>query len=178
MLNILKGNIQSSERKKNGKRAFSGIFIVVVLLVISVIAIVYIAITSVSLKEQMDLKKHNIKFFDNLEKEQISALKTRSLFKNRATKDNSDFLREIGPIPNGKFLSSFSEVGEGKYEYWQNYVAYRDRLVYYTVNIPRRDYFGNIEYDEEKRTKYVKEPYWDYKVKKIPFEYSYSLVRV
>ena len=176
MLNILKGNIQSSERKKNGKRAFSGIFIVVVLLVISVIAIVYIAITSVSLKEQMDLKKHNIKFFDNLEKEQISALKTRSLFKNRATKDNSDFLREIGPIPNGKFLSSFSEVGEGKYEYWQNYVAYRDRLVYYTVNIPRRDYFGNIEYDEEKRTKYVKEPYWDYKVKKIPFEYSYSLV--
>ncbi|MBV3440907.1 hypothetical protein KSW89_07400 [Prevotella copri] len=176
MLNILKGNIQSSEKKKNGKRAFSGIFIVVVLLVISVIAIVYIAITSVSLKEQMDLKKHNIKFFDNLEKEQISALKTRSLFKNRATKDNSDFLREIGPIPNGKFLSSFSEVGEGKYEYWQNYVAYRDRLVYYTVNIPRRDYFGNIEYDEEKRTKYVKEPYWDYKVKKIPFEYSYSLV--
>lgn len=111
-----------------------------------------------------------------MEKEQISALKTRSLFKNRATKDNSDFLREIGPIPNGKFLSSFSEVGEGKYEYWQNYVAYRDRLVYYTVNIPRRDYFGNIEYDEEKRTKYVKEPYWDYKVKKIPFEYSYSLV--
>lgn len=70
-----------------------------------------------------------------MEKEQISALKTRSLFKNRATKDNSDFLREIGPIPNGKFLSSFSEVGEGKYEYWQNYVAYRDRLVYYTVNI-------------------------------------------
>lgn len=66
MLNILKGNIQSSERKKNGKRAFSGIFIVVVLLVISVIAIVYIAITSVSLKEQMDLKKHNIKFFDRV----------------------------------------------------------------------------------------------------------------
>lgn len=49
-------------------------------------------------------------------------------------------------------------------------------MVYYTVKIPRRDYFGNIEYDEEERTKYVKEPYWDYKVKKIPFEYSYSLV--
>lgn len=176
MLNILKGNIQSSERKKTGKRAFSGIFIVVVLLVISVSAIVYIAITSASLKEQIDLKKHNIEFFDNLEKEQISALKTRSLFKNKTTKDNSDFLREIGPIPNGKFLSSFSEVGEGKYEYRQNFVAYNDRLVYYTVNIPRRDYFGNIEYDEEERTKYVKEPYWDYKIKKIPFEYSYSLV--
>lgn len=68
MLNILKGNIQSSERKKNGKRAFSGIFIVVVLLVISVIAIVYIAITSVSLKEQMDLKKHNIKFLTTWKK--------------------------------------------------------------------------------------------------------------
>ena len=66
MLNILKGNIQSSERKKNGKRAFSGIFIVVVLLVISVIAIVYIAITSVSLKEQMDLKKHNINLLAEL----------------------------------------------------------------------------------------------------------------
>lgn len=176
MLNMLKGNIQSSERKKTGKSAFSGISIVVVLLVISVSAIVYIAIPSASLKEQIDLKKHNIEFFDNLEKEQISALKIRSLFKNRVTKDNSDFLREIGPIPNGKFLSSFSEVGEGNYEYRQKYVAYRDRLVYYTVNIPRRDYFGNIEYDEEERTKIVKEPYWDYKVKKIPFEYSYSLV--
>lgn len=127
MLNILKGNIQSSERKKTGKSAFSGISIVVVLLVISVSAIVYIAIPSASLKEQIDLKKHNIEFFDNLEKEQISALKIRSLFKNRVTKDNSDFLREIGPIPNGKFLSSFSEVGEGNYEYRQKYVAYRDR---------------------------------------------------
>jgi competence protein ComGC len=68
MLNILKGNIQSSERKKTGKRAFSGIFIVVVLLVISVSAIVYIAIPTASLKEQIDLKKHNIEFFDNLEK--------------------------------------------------------------------------------------------------------------
>ena len=164
MLNKLKGSIRIDEREKTGKRAFSGIFIVVILLVISVIAIVYIAITSASLKEQMDLKKYNIEFFDNLEKEQISALKTRSLFKNRATKDNSDFLREIGPIPNGKFLSSFSEVGDGKYEYRQKYVAYRDILVYYTVKIPRRDYFGNIEYDEEERTKYVKEPYWDYKV--------------
>lgn len=56
----------------------------------------YIAIPSASLKEQIDLKKHNIEFFDNLEKEQISALKIRSLFKNRVTKDNSDFLREIG----------------------------------------------------------------------------------
>ena len=80
MLNIQKGNIQSPERKKTGKRAFSGIFIVVVLLVISVSAIVYIAIPSASLKEQIDLKKHNIEFFDNLEKEQISALKIRSLF--------------------------------------------------------------------------------------------------
>lgn len=68
MLNILKGNIQSSERKKQERGLFSGIFIVVVLLVISVIAIVYIAITSVSLKEQLDLKNIILSFLTTLKK--------------------------------------------------------------------------------------------------------------
>lgn len=81
MLNILKGNIQSSERKKNGKRAFSGIFIVVVLLVISVIAIVYIAITSVSLKEQMDLKNIILSFLTTWKRANICIENTKSFQK-------------------------------------------------------------------------------------------------
>lgn len=152
-------NNQISERRKSTTRTFLRTFFLVVLLVLAVVDIVYVAKTCSGLKGQVELKKHNEKCFNNLDVEQISALKGRSLFNKRETKDNSVFLREIGPIPKGKFISSFSEVGEASYEYMQEYVAYRNRLAYYTVRVPRRDYFGFIEYDEEERSKIVKEPY-------------------
>ncbi len=156
---------------------------ILILLVIALCPILYVAKTSLTLKKRIELQKHNEESFNNLEKERISVAKNCKFFEKRETKDNSDFLREIGPIPEGKFISSFSGEGEGTYDYRQNYMAYGKRAVSYLAKEPRRyydgslvrDYFGNVEYEEVEKVKYVTEPYWDYTVKKLPFKYTYSL---
>lgn len=131
---------------------------------------------------ELTLKEHNEKFFVNFDKEQFSVLKSSHYFDKKETKDNSEQLKEIGPIPEGKFVSSFDGKGEGKYGYWKPYLAMGSRAVYYTEKVPQRylsgeiirDYYGRIEYEEVEKVKYVNEPYWDSRYTTIPYEYTYT----
>ena len=109
-------------------------------------------------------------------------LKSSHYFDEKETKDNSEQLKEIGPIPEGKFVSSFDGKGEGKYGYWKPYLAMGSRAVYYTEKGPQRylsgeiirDYYGRIEYEEVEKVKYVNEPYWDSRYTTNPYEYTYT----
>lgn len=156
---------------------------ILTLFVITMCSILYVAKTSSTLRKQLELRKHNTDSFKNFEDERISVKKNCKFFEKRETKDNSELLREIGPIPKGKFISSFSGEGEGTYGYRQNYIAYGKRAVSYWTKEPIRDYdgslirdyFGNIEYKDVEKVKYVTEPYWDYTIKELPFKYTYSL---
>ena len=135
-----------------------------------------------TLKVELTLKEHNEKFFVNFDKEHFSVLKSSHYFDEKETKDNSEQLKEIGPIPEGKFVSSFDGKGEGKYGYWKPYLAMGSRAVYYTEKVPQRylsgeiirDYYGRIEYEEVEKVKYVNEPYWDSRYTTIPYEYTYT----
>ena len=109
-------------------------------------------------------------------------LKNSHYFDKKETKDNSEQLKEIGPIPEGKFVSSFNGKGEGIYGYWKPYLAMGSRAVYYTEKVPQRylsgeiirDFWGRIEYEEVEKVKYVNEPYWDSRYTTIPYEYTYT----
>ena len=156
---------------------------IVVLLVISTIFILYVAKIAPTLKRQIALQKHNKEYFDNLKEEKLSVLKSCKLFEKRETKDNTVLLREIGPIPNGKFISSFAGEGEGTYSYREKYRAYGKRAIHYMAKEPRRyfdgsfmrDYWGHVIYEDVEKVKWVTGPYWAYKTKQAPFKYTYSL---
>lgn len=151
-------------------------------LLIAIISIIYVSNIVPTLKVELTLKEHNEKFFVNFDKEQFSVLKSSHYFDKKETKDNSEQLKEIGPIPEGKFVSSFDGKGEGKYGYWKPYLAMGSRAVYYTEKVPQRylsgeiirDYYGRIEYEEVEKVKYVNEPYWDSRYTTIPYEYTYT----
>ena len=154
----------------------------VICLLIAIISIIYVSNIVPTLKVELTLKEHNEKFFVNFDKEQFSVLKSSHYFDKKETKDNSEQLKEIGPIPEGKFVSSFDGKGEGKYGYWKPYLAMGSRAVYYTEKVPQRylsgeiirDYYGRIEYEEVEKVKYVNEPYWDSRYTTIPYEYTYT----
>ena len=154
----------------------------VICLLIAIISIIYISNILPTLKVELTLKEHNEKFFVNFDKEHFSVLKSSHYFDKKETKDNSEQLKEIGPIPEGKFVSSFDGKGEGKYGYWKPYLAMGSRAVYYTEKVPQRylsgeiirDYYGRIEYEEVEKVKYVNEPYWDSRYTTIPYEYTYT----
>lgn len=154
----------------------------VICLLIAIISIIYISNILPTLKVELTLKEHNEKFFVNFDKEHFSVLKSSHYFDEKETKDNSEQLKEIGPIPKGKFVSSFDGKGEGKYGYWKPYLAMGSRAVYYTEKVPQRylsgeiirDYYGRIEYEEVEKVKYVNEPYWDSRYTTIPYEYTYT----
>ena len=149
----------------------------VICLLIAIISIIYVSNIVPTLKVELTLKEHNEKFFVNFDKEQFSVLKSSHYFDKKETKDNSEQLKEIGPIPEGKFVSSFDGKGEGTYGYWKPYLAMRSRAVYYTKKVPQRyvdDYFGRIEFEELEKVKYVNEPYWDSRYTTIPYEYTYT----
>lgn len=154
----------------------------VICLLIAIISIIYVSNIVPILKVELTLKEHNEKFFVNFDKEQFSVLKSSHYFDKKETKDNSEQLKEIGPIPEGKFVSSFDGKGEGKYGYWKPYLAMGSRAVYYTEKVPQRylsgeiirDYYGRIEYEEVEKVKYVNEPYWDSRYTTIPYEYTYT----
>lgn len=154
----------------------------VICLLIAIISIIYVSNIVPTLKVELTLKEHNEKFFVNFDKEQFSVLKSSHYFDKKKTKDNSEQLKEIGPIPEGKFVSSFDGKGEGKYGYWKPYLAMGSRAVYYTEKVPQRylsgeiirDYYGRIEYEEVEKVKYVNEPYWDSRYTTIPYEYTYT----
>lgn len=154
----------------------------VICLLIAIISIIYISNILPTLKVELTLKEHNEKFFVNFDKEHFSVLKSSHYFDEKETKDNSEQLKEIGPIPEGKFVSSFDGKGEGKYGYWKPYLAMGSRAVYYTEKVPLRylsgeiirDYYGRIEYEEVEKVKYVNEPYWDSRYTTIPYEYTYT----
>ena len=154
----------------------------VICLLIAIISIIYISNILPTLKVELTLKEHNEKFFVNFDKEHFSVLKSSHYFDKKETKDNSEQLKEIGPIPEGKFVSSFDGKGEGKYGYWKPYLAMGSRAVYYTEKVPQRylsgeiirDYYGRIEYEEVEKVKYVNEPYWDRRYTTIPYEYTYT----
>lgn len=96
------------------------------IIVLSACAImVRLAKMSSNLKAQLCLKEHNKEFFYNLEEEKMSVLKTDS-FPNRSIKDNADVLAEIGPIPEGKFISSFSDTVSSSYTTQEPYGEYYD----------------------------------------------------
>lgn len=154
----------------------------VICLLIAIISIIYISNILPTLKVELTLKEHNEKFFVNFDKEHFSVLKSSHYFDKKETKDNSEQLKEIGPIPEGKFVSSFDGKGEGKYGYWKPYLAMGSRAFYYTEKVPQRylsgeiirDYYGRIEYEEVEKVKYVNEPYWDSRYTTIPYEYTYT----
>ena len=154
----------------------------VICLLIAIISIIYVSNIVPTLKVELTLKEHNEKFFVNFDKEQFSVLKSSHYFDKKETKDNSEQLKEIGPIPEGKFVSSFDGKGEGKYGYWKPYLAMGSRAVYYTEKVPQRylsgeiirDFWGRIEYEEVEKVKYVNEPYWDSRYTTIPYEYTYT----
>ena len=154
----------------------------VICLLIAIISIIYVSNIVPTLKVELTLKEHNEKFFVNFDKEHFSVLKSSHYFDKKETKDNSEQLKEIGPIPEGKFVSSFDGKGEGKYGYWKPYLAMGSRAVYYTEKVPQRylsgeiirDYYGRIEYEEVEKVKYVNEPYWDSRYTTIPYEYTYT----
>lgn len=154
----------------------------VICLLIAIISIIYVSNIVPTLKVELTLKEHNEKFFVNYDKEQFSVLKSSHYFDKKETKDNSEQLKEFGPIPEGKFVSSFDGKGEGKYGYWKPYLAMGSRAVYYTEKVPQRylsgeiirDYYGRIEYEEVEKVKYVNEPYWDSRYTTIPYEYTYT----
>ena len=149
----------------------------VICLLIAIISIIYVSNVVTTLKAELTLKEHNEKFFVNFDKEQFSVLKSSHYFDKKETKDNSEQLKEIGPIPEGKFVSSFDGKGEGTYGYWKPYLSMRSRAVYYTKKVPQRyfdDYFGRIEFEELEKVKYVNEPYWDSRYTTIPYEYTYT----
>ena len=154
----------------------------VICLLIAIISIIYVSNIVPTLKVELILKEHNEKFFVNFDKEQFSVLKSSHYFDKKETKDNSEQLKEIGPIPEGKFVSSFNGKGEGIYGYWKPYLAMGSRAVYYTEKVPQRylsgeiirDYYGRIEYEEVEKVKYVNEPYWDSRYTTIPYEYTYT----
>ena len=154
----------------------------VICLLIAIISIIYVSNIVPTLKVELTLKEHNEKFFVNFDKEQFSVLKSSHYFDKKETKDNSEQLKEIGPIPEGKFVSSFDGKGEGKYGYWKPYLAMGSKAVYYTEKVPQRylsgeiirDYYGRIEYEEVEKVKYVNEPYWDSRYTTIPYEYTYT----
>lgn len=154
----------------------------VICLLIAIISIIYISNILPTLKVELTLKEHNEKFFVNFDKEHFSVLKSSHYFDEKETKDNSEQLKEIGPILEGKFVSSFDGKGEGKYGYWKPYLAMGSRAVYYTEKVPQRylsgeiirDYYGRIEYEEVEKVKYVNEPYWDSRYTTIPYEYTYT----
>ena len=154
----------------------------VICLLIAIISIIYVSNIVPTLKVELTLKEHNEKFFVNFDKEQFSVLKSSHYFDKKETKDNSRQLKEIGPIPEGKFVSSFNGKGEGIYGYWKPYLAMGSRAVYYTEKVPQRylsgeiirDFWGRIEYEEVEKVKYVNEPYWDSRYTTIPYEYTYT----
>lgn len=154
----------------------------VICLLIAIISIIYVSNIVPTLKVELILKEHNEKFFVNFNKEHFSVLKSSHYFDKKETKDNSEQLKEIGPIPEGKFVSSFDGKGEGKYGYRKPYLAMGSRAVYYTEKVPQRylsgeiirDYYGRIEYEEVEKVKYVNEPYWDSRYTTIPYEYTYT----
>ena len=154
----------------------------VICLLIAIISIIYVSNIVPTLKVELTLKEHNEKFFVNFDKEQFSVLKSSHYFDKKETKDNSEQLKEIGPIPEGKFVSSFNGKGEGIYGYWKPYLAMGSRAVYYTEKVPQRylsgeiirDFWGRIEYEEVEKVKYVNEPYWDSRYTTIPYEYTYT----
>lgn len=104
----------------------------VICLLIAIISIIYVSNVVTTLKAELTLKEHNEKFFVNFDKEQFSVLKSSHYFDKKETKDNSEELKEIGPIPTGKFVSSFEGTGDGTHEYWKPYLAMGSRAVYYT----------------------------------------------
>ena len=128
----------------------------VICLLIAIISIIYVSNVVPTLKSELALKEHNEKFFVNFDKEQFSVLKNSHYFDKKETKDNFEQLKEIGPIPEGKFVSSFNGKGEGIYGYWKPYLAMGSRAVYYTEKVPQRylsgeiirDFWGRIEYEE------------------------------
>lgn len=152
------------------------------MMLITIISVVYVSNLAPTLKTKLALKEHNEKYFSNFSKEQISVLKSSHYFDKRKIKDNSELLKEIGPIPNGRFISSFEGEGEGTYEYWKPYLAMGSRAVYYTEKVPRRyfngeivrDFWGQIEYEEVEKVKYVNEPYWDRRLATAPYKFSYT----
>lgn len=149
---------------------------------IAIISIIYVSNVVPTLKAELALKEHNEKFFVDFDKEHFSVLKSSQYFNKRETKDNSEQLKEIGPIPEGKFVSSFGGKEEGTYGYWKPYLAMGSRAVYYTEKVPQRyfngeivrDYWGRIEYEEVEKVKYVNEPYWDSRYTTMSYEYTYT----
>ena len=154
----------------------------VICLLIAIISIIYVSNIVPTLKVELTLKEHNEKFFVNFDKEQYSVLKSSHYIDKKENQDNSRQLKEIGPIPEGKFVSSFNGKGEGIYGYWKPYLAMGSRAVYYTEKVPQRylsgeiirDFWGRIEYEEVEKVKYVNEPYWDSRYTTIPYEYTYT----
>lgn len=172
-----------NKRMKRSKQSVVGNICIVVFLLISVGFMLYIAKVSPTLKSEIELRKHNKTNYDYLDEEKLSVVKNCKLFEKRETKDNSVFLREIGPIPNGKFVSSFVGEGEGTFSYREKHMAYGKRAIHYVSKEPRRyydgslirDYWGDIKYKEVEKVKYVTGPYWKYETKRVPFKYTYTL---
>lgn len=152
-------------------------------ILIAIASILYVANSASVLKSKFAQKEQNEKYFNNFEDEQISVLKTSHYFDNKETKSNLEELREVGPIPNGKFISSFVGKGTGTYTYKDYERKDEKRLVYYEEEIPKRDswgdiirdFDGSILYEKIGKTKWVDGPWYDIVNKQGKYEYTYCL---
>ena len=166
---------------KRSKQAIIGNVCITIFLLISVGFILYIVKVLPTLKSEIELRKHNKTNFDYLDEEKLSVVKDCKLFEKRETKDNSALLREIGPIPDGKFVSSFLGEGEDTFCYREKHMAYGRRAIHYVSKEPERyfdgslvrDYWGDVKYEEVEKVKFVTGPYWVYETKQVPFKYTY-----
>ena len=152
-------------------------------ILIAIASILYVANSASVLKSKFAQKEQNEKYFNNFEDEQISVLKSSHYFDNKETKSNLEELREVGPIPDGKFISSFVGKGAGTYTYKDYERKDEKRLVYYEEEIPKRDswgdiirdFDGSILYEKIGKTKWVNGPWYDIVNKQGKYEYTYCL---
>lgn len=164
------------------REKFAIICCFVILLPTAIISIIYASKIIPNLRVRLPLKAHNEKFFVNFENEKISVLKSSHYFDNRRIKENSKYLKEIGPIPTGKLISYFDGKEDCIHGYWKPYLAMGKRAVYYAEKKPVRynngelvrDIWGQIEYEMIPKVKYIDTPYWDEQWITLPYNYTYT----
>lgn len=113
---------------------------------------------------------HNEKYFENLKAECISVLKSHNNIGAKQDQDIQD-RKEIGPLPEGKFISSYHQEGTGVYEspYYYKYESTDP----YTAIESYYDYYGNLRY--RYTTKYERRTHWATAYKDVPYPYSIVL---
>lgn len=114
----------------------------------------------------------NNRLFDYQQKEDFEILKESPGLGDEQKSDSPD-RKEIGPIPDGTFISAYTKEGTGYYDEPYKYKYYSDEP--YWVREPYVDRFGYLEYRTV--TKYKRQAYWGtgYRQKEYKFVRNFSI---